>query len=106
MYIVNTSFMVESAVHEPWYRFFVEKFMPYVRERGFGCDGAHRIVFTRVLTDNGDSHYTYSLQVEVPDTAEYRRFESEILEEYVRICGPLFGDQALYFTTLLKKIAL
>ena len=63
-----------------------------------------RILFTRVLTDSGDPHYTYSLQVEVPDTAEYRRFMQDVMGEYSAIAAPLFGEQALHFTSLLKKI--
>ncbi len=72
MYIVNTSFMVEPPVHERWYDLFVHKFMPYLREAGFGesADGGQRrILFTRVLTDSGDPHYTYSLQSQVHDNA-------------------------------------
>lgn len=107
MYIINTSFMVEPPVHERWYDLFGHKFMPYLREAGFGgndSDGQRRIVFTRVLTDNGDPHYTYSLQVEVPDTAEYQRFMQDVMGEYSSIAGPLFGEQVLHFTSLLKKI--
>ncbi len=107
MYIVNTSFMVEVAVHAQWYDFFVRKFIPYLREAGFGSndtEGQRRIIFTRVLTDNGDPHYTYSLQIEVPDTGEYQRFMQDMMSEYSTIARPLFGDQALHFTSLLKKI--
>lgn len=99
--------MVEPLVHERWYDLFVHKFMPYLREAGFGesADGGQRrILFTRVLTDSGDPHYTYSLQVEVPDTAEYRRFMQDVMGEYSAIAAPLFGEQALHFTSLLKKI--
>lgn len=107
MYIVNTSFMIEPPVHDRWYDLFVRRFLPGLREAGFGTDdsgGQRRIVFTRVLTDNGDAHYTYSLQVEVPDTGEYLRFMREVMGEYTAVAGPLFGEQALHFTSLLKKI--
>lgn len=109
MYIVNTTFIVEPPVHEQWYDLFVNKFMPYLRQAGFGGDTPdcqQRIVFTRMLTDNGDPHYTYSLQVEVTDTAEYQRFMQDVMGEYSTIAGPLFGEQALHFTSLLKKIAI
>lgn len=105
MYIVNTTFIVEPAVHERWYDLFVRQFVPFLRAGGFGSD-LTRMVFTRVLTDHGDPHYTYSLQVDVPDTAEYQRFMTEMIGEYASITGPLFGEQTLYFTSLLKKIVL
>ena len=53
--------MIEQPVHERWYDLFVNKFMPYLREAGFGGEDAQkqrRVIFTRVLTDNGDAHYT------------------------------------------------
>ncbi len=99
--------MIEPPVHERWYDLFVNKFMPYLREAGFGGEDAQkqrRVIFTRVLTDNGDAHYTYSLQVEVPDIPEYQRFMQDVIGEYSSIAGPLFGEQALHFSSLLKKI--
>ena len=105
MYIVNTSFMVEPVVHSRWYDLFEHRFIPYLRSSGFGT-APYRIVFTRVLTDTGDSHHTYSLQVEVLDTGEYQRFMQEVMGEYATIARPLFGEKVLYFTTLLKPIDL
>lgn len=99
MYIVNTSFMIEPPVHGRWYEFFTEKFMPRLAIEGF-----EEFVFTRVLTDNRDPHYTYSLQVHVPDIASYQRFMQDMMGEYSSIVMPLFGEQALHFSTLLKKI--
>lgn len=108
MYIVNTSFMVEPPVHDRWYDLLIHRLVPYLREVGFGGDDEHprRIIFSRVLTDSGDPHYTYSLQVEVPDTAEYQRYMQEVMGEYQTIALPLFGEQVVHFTSLLKTIDL
>lgn len=99
MYIVNASFMVEPAIHDRWYDLFTTKILIHLRAEGF-----EKVLFTRVLTDNGDPHYTYSLQVDVPDTGEYQRFMQDVMGEYSSIAGPLFGEQVLHFTSLLKKI--
>lgn len=108
MYIVNTSFMVEPPVHARWYDLVMHQVLPFLREAGFGEDENHprRIIFSRVLTNSGDPHYTYSLQVEVPDTAEYERFMQEVMGEYQTIALPLFGEQVVHFTSLLKTIDL
>lgn len=99
MYIINTTFIVEPPVHGQWYDLFLQKFVPFVRGAGFD-----ELVFTRVLADNGDAHYTYSLQVGVADLGDYQRFLQDVMGEYNAIAGPLFGEQALYFTSLLKRI--
>lgn len=98
MYIVSTTFIVEPSVHGQWYEFFTKKFVPSLSARS--------TVLTRVLTDSGDAHYTYSLQVDAIDIADYQLFTTEDLDQCVEFCANLFGDKVLHFTTLLKKIEL
>lgn len=102
MYIVNTTFIVEQPVHDRWYDWFTTKVIPHLRREGFHG----RMVFTRVLTDGGDPHHTYSLQVHVDDMPSYQRFANDLMGEYAMMAGTMFGEQALHFTTLLKKITL
>ena len=86
----------------------MHKVVPFLREAGVGEDEEHprRIIFSLVQSNSGDPHYTYSLQVEVPDTAEYQRFMQEVMGEYQTIALPLFGEQVVHFTSLLKTIDL
>lgn len=98
MYIVTTTFVVEPAVHGQWYEFFTEKFVPTLQPR--------RSVFTRVMSEQSDGCYTYSLQVDASDIADYQYIVGELMNEYVEFSGKMFGEQALHFTTLLKKIEL
>ncbi len=98
-YIVNTSFMVDPPVHGRWYEFLLGQVIPHIVREGFA-----EPLFTRVLTDAAHGHYTYSLQVQVPDTAQYQRFVRDILGEYTRLAGELFEGGAVHFTSLLKKI--
>lgn len=119
MYIINTSFMVESPVHDRWYHFFTTKVVDLVRASGFGGAGASahgashnsadtfdNLVFTRVLHDVSEGHYTYSLQVPVADMVEYQRFMDVVMSEYSSVASGLFAEQALHFTTVLKRIAI
>ncbi|MEG0032981.1 MAG: DUF4286 family protein [Mucinivorans sp.] len=96
MYIVSTTFVVEPSVHGQWYEFFTTKYIPTL--------AASRVVFTRVLNETSDGHYTYSLQVEVPDIAQYQTYKSTQLAECLEFCASMFGEKVLHFTTLLKKI--
>lgn len=97
-YIVSTTFVVEPSIHGQWYEFFTKKFIPTLNGRS--------IVLTRVLTNSGDAHYTYSLQIEAADIQDYQKIEQEHIASCVEFSSKLFGDKALHFTTLLKKIEL
>jgi hypothetical protein len=99
MYIVNTSFMVEYAVHARWLDTMTRHFLPLVASAGFPD-----IVFTRVLSDESEGHFTYSLQIPVSDMTGYRRFVHDLLSEYIAVADPAFGEQVLHFTSLLKRV--
>lgn len=101
MYIINTTYVIEPPIHGQWYDIFTTKYVPFLRSAGF-----EKMVMTRVLSEDKVSHYTYSLQVEVDDIATYQRFMSDAMGEYNQIATPLFGESALHFCTLLKKIDL
>ncbi len=98
MYIVNTSFMVDPAMHQQWLDLIRKHYIPLIIERGYA-----RPVFSRLITDSIPEHFTYSIQVEVPDIPAYNTLTQEIFSEYTEIAGPLFGDRVLWFTSLLKK---
>lgn len=100
MYIVNTSFMVEPEVHDKWFEFIAGKFIPRLQHDECIDD----IVFTRVLSDQRDAHFTYSLQVHVQDISAYQYYVESLFDEYLQIAVPLFSVKVSYFTTLLKKI--
>ncbi|MEG1608024.1 MAG: DUF4286 family protein [Mucinivorans sp.] len=101
MYIINTTFVVEPSAHGRWYEFFLQKFVPLCRAEGFS-----ELTFTRVLHEDTQGHYTYSLQVAVDSIPEYQRFVAEIMTDYGSTVLSVFGEQVLHFTTLLKRIML
>lgn len=99
MYIINTSFIVEPPAHNQWYEFFTLKFIPYLRQTGF-----ENLIFTRVLTDENNAHYTYSLQITESTITDYQRFSAEAMTEYSTVAAPWFAEKALHYTSLLKII--
>ncbi len=99
MYIVSTSFVIDPSVHDPWFNFFKTNFMKYLTDNGF-----EKNVLTRLLSEEAVTQYTYSLQVYVDNLPEYKRFMEEALSEYIKISVPLFGVNALYFSSLLKMV--
>ena len=76
MYIVNTSFMVDPAIHDRWLESLRKHYLPLLAAQGFD-----KITFTRVLPATAEEHFTDSLQAR-----------------------DLFGDKLMWFNSLLKKV--
>lgn len=99
MYIINTSFVVEGAIHGNWYEFMTEKFIVHLKTLGY-----KDIIFTRVLSDQVEKHFTYSLQIHLDSIPDYQKYINEVMKEYIDITNPIYGIKVLYLNTLLKKI--
>ena len=99
MYIVNTSFMVDPRVHDRWLDSIRGGYIPSLRLRGFG-----KTVFTRILSENAEDHFTYSLQIEMEDMALYSLFSGEVFPEYAGAMKKAFGDKVLWFNSLMKRV--
>lgn len=92
--------MVDSDIHGQWFEFFTKKFIPQLKIK----PGFEDIVFTRVLSEQAEKHFTYSLQIHLNSTSDYKHYQDDIFKEYIDFADPIFGHKVLYFTSLLKKI--
>lgn len=101
IYIVNISFMVAPRIHDTWLESLRKEFVPRLDSKEFGT-----VTFCRVLTDRPEEHFTYSLQIETEDMSGYQRIVHEILHKYSESAHKLFGEDLMYFTSVLKKIEL
>lgn len=99
MYIVNTTFLVESQDQDRWLFIIKNKYIPLLRESGFD-----RLTFTRVISIEVVEQFTYSLQVAIDNLDEYKMITNDIFPEYTTIASPLFGDRVLWFSSLMKKL--
>ncbi len=98
MYLVNTSFAVEPAVHDSWLGIIKGHYIPLLIERGFEVAALSRVISVEPV-----QHFTWSLLVAVPDMARYMELTEEVFGEYLTLAGPLFGDSVMWFTSLMKK---
>jgi hypothetical protein len=99
MYILNTSFMVDYDVHDHWLGAFRNHFLPFLRQEGFG-----EPLFTRVVSNDAEGHFTYSLQLSLPDLSRYKEYTEVILADYAATVTPVYGEKVLWFVSLLKKV--
>ena len=99
MYILNISFMVDYDVHDHWLDSFRNRFLPHLRQAGFA-----EPVFTKVISNESDGHFTYSLQIPMPDLERYKELTEEIMGDYGNTYFPVYGEKVLWFVSLLKKV--
>lgn len=99
MYILNTSFMVDHDVHDRWLDGFRNRFLPFLREAGFAAP-----TFTRVVSNDAEGHFTYSLQIPLADLSRYKEFTEDILGDYAATHGPVYGEKVVWFVSLLKRV--
>lgn len=102
MYIVNTTFLVDGSIHSAWLELVKGKFLPYLQKQKE--EQQPQIVFTRLLSQECQEAFTYSIQFSVSDMEGYNRYMQELFPEYLEIATPLFGEKVLYFTSLLKRV--
>lgn len=100
MYIVNTTFIVMPTVHGTWYEFVNEKYIPSLEVNPvYGS-----IRFTRLLSDQEEKHFTYSLQIDCKDLGAYHHYMKVSLAEYSEFAHSLFDAEVVHFVSLLKLI--
>lgn len=100
MYIVNTSFFVKPEISGQWLEIINGKYIPFLKENGF-----NDIVFSRVLSEgNNVDGFTYSLMVHVEDMSQYKTLTNELFGEYTSIAVPMFGQDVVWFITVMKKL--
>lgn len=88
------------SVHGNWYKFMEDKFIPSISSNHiFG-----NIRFTRLLSEQVEKHFTYSLQIDCADMSVYQNFMSEILPEYSEFTTSMFDVEVVHFVSLLKLI--
>lgn len=101
MYTINTTFVVEPSNHEQWYDFMLTKFIPHFKEHISENVGLYRL-----LSDQQVEHYTYSFQITTDSLLILETLNNEVLTEYATTFAHMFQSEALFFTTVLKKIQL
>lgn len=98
MYIVTTSFIVNYSVHQQWIDF-VKPYLASLRDKGY-----EEITFTKVLSNDHSGSATYSLQIGLVDLGKYEELTGDLLAGCFDLARKMFGEDVMWFTSLLKRI--
>lgn len=100
MYIINVSFMVSAPVHGNWHDFVHNKFIPELVKESM----IEKVIFARVLGEEVQNHFTYSLQMYVKEISYYVRLRKGLLGDYQSFSTELFDTEVTHFITVMKII--
>lgn len=99
MYIAITSFIVKHTVHQAWLQSIRESYIPALREKGYD-----QLTFARWIANEPSEEFTYSLQVTVTDLEAFRTIRENILAPYGKTLKQQFGENVLWYVSLLKHV--
>ncbi len=99
-YIVNTTYIIMPSMHGQWYKFMMESFIPSIEK----IDLYGKVRFTRLLSEQEEKHFTYSLQIDCYELRAYHNYIKVTLPEYVEFVSQLFDAEVTHFVSLLKMI--
>lgn len=99
MDILNITFNVEKTVLTDWKKFMSHVFIPYanVQEKFSGHN------FYQVMVEDPNAE-TFSYQLIAKDESYIKSFKQEIFPALIREMTQAFGQQVLYFDTILKEV--
>ncbi len=95
MYIYSITFVVIPSVDTQWREWFAGEVVGRLEDS--------KLTLCRVLDQQHQGHFTYSLQIQLDDMQEYTTIK-ELIDTAGEKSHAKFGENALHFTTLLKKI--
>ena len=98
-YLINTSFIVDPTIRDPWAESLRKHYIPALRAAGFG-----KITLSQLLSEQNEAHFTYSLLIEVPDIESYQKLIKVHFADYATTASELWGDRLLWFNSLLKQL--
>lgn len=97
--IHNTSFIIPEVIEDQWLTFVREHFISTIKE----CQLCNDIIFTKVSIDQPDGK-TYSLQLIFLSEYQQNEFVQNRLPRLIRKMYERFGEQCLYFNSVLTEI--
>ncbi len=87
-------------MHGAWYEFMTKQFIPSLESNAEYCS----LRFTRLLSEQEEKHFTYSLQLDSSELSGYYHYIKNIMPEYVDFAKTLFDAEVTHFVSLLKVI--
>lgn len=92
--------MVSAPAHGNWYDFITNKFLPQLEALPI----VKKVVMSRVLGEQVQTHFTYSIQMHIEEIYLYAHLKKDILNDMQNFSAELFDTEVTHFITVMKVI--
>jgi hypothetical protein len=98
MLILNTTFLVSDEVQNQWLNWVREQHIPFMLNTKY----FKKPQIAKVLGNDTADGTSYSVQFQVNDSETLEKWHSEFAGKYEQSCYQVFGNEALFFSTILE----
>lgn len=99
MYILNTTYKIQVAIHKNWLAHLAEKHLPSI----LNTKAISNYKVHHVLVDEDDG-LTIAVQLYFKDEAALKHFEDQLKPDLDQALWNQFPNQFVYFTTRIKEL--
>jgi len=100
MNIFNITYLVSDKVHDSWLEWIREEHIPFM----LGSEYFTQPQVARVITSAKEEGTSFSVQFHVHDMHTLKLWNKEYSLLFKENCSRKFGDEVLFFTTVLELI--
>lgn len=102
MYLLNTTFVIQSAVFGNWKKFIKTVYIPLsLNELKFDD-----VQIMKIHTEQEGGDLTYSVQFKTPHLEYIQFYQKEIQPRMLRELSKVFNETVLPFSTVLQEVQL
>lgn len=102
MIIFNTTYCIDSAIHDECLGWFINNYIPVAILSG----QVKSPTLARIYSQNEDEGENYSLQFKVESVEELQMWYKTTGDKLQTVLNEKFGEQVLSFTTLMEEVIL
>ena len=98
MLIFNTTYLVSDKSYGIWFKWLYEQHIPFMLESGY----FNKPQVAKVLTNEPQDGTSYSVQFHISTMKELEAWNEKYGEEYANNFSKQFGEEVLFFSTVLE----
>lgn len=100
MLILNTTFLVSDKVQNQWLNWVREQHIPFMLSTKYFINPQ----IAKILSHDTADGTSYSVQFQINNRETLEKWQREFAGKFEQNCNQIFGNEALFFSTILELV--